>query len=200
MSGTLTEAPTEPDDIPDLGPASHKLRRDLVAAGVVLLLLASTFGTFAYLGMLPGRGPLDPREELGISAGVNTHVGRAAAYTSLWIYNPSRVDATLDSVTPTADLPEVQVLEAWFPRPSQRCEAAAAIRPLSAPADCRLSVNGYVLPAGTPTGNGPRLIVVLQSNTPGKYRSSGFDIRYHVGPFSYTTTYHDGFVMVAAPG
>ena len=46
-------------------------------------------------------------------------------------------------------------------------------------------------------GGRSRVIVVLEPSQPGTYRSSGFDLHYHVGPIHYTTTYGDGFVIHA---
>jgi len=170
------------------------LRPALFTSIAFLTLIASALGALAFLGMLPGVGPMDPRQELGGTAIMNAEVGRPIAYTALWVYNPSRVDATIDDVVPIGDSP-IEVVSVWLPAPTHDCGNAAVPHPLAAPEHCRISADGYVLPAGTPTGNGPRLVVVLRADHAGVYRSRGFDIHYHVGPISYTTTYNAGMVL-----
>lgn len=165
---------------------------------VVTLVGGAALGTFLWLGILPWRGPLSngPYQPFGVSEGIGIRVGEPVGYTSLWVYNPSRVDVTLDDVAPVGDLLGLRVVDAWFPAPAQRCLRAAifaGIRP--APDVCRIPAQGFVIPAHTTQGEGLRLIVDLEAHRPGVYRSGGFDLRYHVGPLHFTSTYGNGFVL-----
>jgi hypothetical protein len=41
-------------------------------------------------------------------------------------------------------------------------------------------------------------VVELRPLRAGTFTSPGFNLRYHVGPMHYTTTYADGFVLHAS--
>jgi hypothetical protein len=66
------------------------------------------------------------------------------------------------------------------------------------PADCKIPIDGYLLPAGTAIGQGPRLVIVLEATRPGAYASTGFVLHYHVGPINYSTTYGTEVVVHAS--
>ena len=183
---------------------NHRPRRWrwLIWLVAVLVLVGALVGGLAWLGMLPSRGPMyeGPYQAGGVTAGMNVRAGRPIGYSSLWVYNPSRVDVTLDSIEPVAGDANVRVVEAWLPVDTPRCQGAAVsatVKP--APDRCKLPIDGYVLPRGTPLGQGPRLVVVLQANKPGTYRSGGFAIHYHMGPIHYTSLYSNGFVLHVRP-
>ena len=132
---------------------------------------------------------------------MRTQVGRPASYTALWIYNPSRVNVTLDTIEPIDPQPQIRVVGAWIPRDTPRCQAAALRADIRrAPPSCKVPIDGYVLPARTPIGQGPRLVVELEAAQVGTYGSGGFAIDYHVGPISYTSLYSNGYTIhVRAP-
>jgi hypothetical protein len=141
--------------------------------------------------MYPG-----PYQANGIVAGMNVRAGRSIGYSTLWVYNPSRVNVTLDSIEPVDASPNVRVVEAWLPVDTPRCQRAAvesSVKP--APSTCKVPVDGFVLSSGTAVGQGPRLVVELQGDKRGTYRAGGFAIHYHVGLIHYTTLYSNGFTL-----
>ena len=173
-------------------------RRRIVLLVIVAVLAIASMGVLAWLGMLPSRGPMypGPYQANGIVAGMNVRAGRPIGYSTLWVYNPSRVDVTLDSVEPIDGSSNVHVVEAWLPVDTPSCQRAAVEstnRP--APSRCKIPIDGYVVPSGTPVGQGPRLVVELQAQDRGTYRAGGFAIHYHVGPIHYTTLYSNGFKL-----
>lgn len=191
-------SPSLDPSAPGMTPRTRRSLHTAVTAAVIVALVGSSVWFGAYIGVLPWRGPLEQGRDTGW-ARLNFHarVGSNAAYTLLSLANPSHVDVTIDSVTPTAPLPNLQVVEAWFPEPATPCSRAATgpESALAAPSDCRVPAHGYVLPADTSAAGVPRFVVVLKADAPGRYVSKGFDIHYHVGPISYTTTVRSGFVM-----
>lgn len=205
--GTATQvsAPPEPGT-PQATGTGDRRRRGIVATVVCAILVAvvsSGLGTLAWFGMLPWRGPLTESgyQPNGSITGMHIEPDTPRAFTDLWVYNTSRVDATLDGIRPIADLPYVHVTDAWFPADSHRCRVAALkafVR--ETPADCKVPVSGYVMPAGTTSAEAPRLVVVLEADRPGTFRSPGFNVRYHVGPISYTSSYGEGFVLWVGRG
>ena len=145
--------------------------------------------------MLPWNAPIDPGDAGDILSFHGIAVGERGPDGALWVYNPSRVDVTLDSVSlAQRDAQGLKVVDAWLPVPTQRCINQAA-DPSNAPGACHRPMEGYRVPAGTPLGNGPRLVVVLEAERPGRYLSPGFVIHYHVGLLHYSTTYNNGLVL-----
>jgi hypothetical protein len=169
----------------------------LIALGVAALCGMSA-AVIAWLGMLPSRGPMypGPYQADGIVAGMTVPAGQPVGNSYLWVYNPSRVDVTLDSIEPVDPTPDMRVVGAWLPVDTPWCQRAALESSVkSAPSRCQVPVDGYILPSGTPVGQGPRLVVELQANERGTYRAGGFAIHYHVGPIHYTTLYSNGLIL-----
>ena len=153
-----------------------------------------------WYGMLPWHGPMSGGSDqvAGVTATVDTQVGHRVSYASMWVYNPSRVAVTLDSVAPVVGDGGLRVVDAWLPADHPICRHLAARWKGVVPDSCKVPLEGYVVPSHTPIGNGPRVVVELRPTHPGTYTSPGFNVRYHVGPMHYTTTYADGFVLHAS--
>jgi len=178
-----------------LDPPHHHWRGWLTALGVLLMLLAVAGLALNWFGMLPWHGPMSQGDPGGVTATLRTEVKHTVSYASLWVYNPSRVGVVLDDVQPVNGDPALRVVNAWIPADRPACQDAATRWNASAPKDCKIPAEGFVLPSHTPVGNGPRLVVELKPMRAGTFRSPGFDIHYHVGPIHYTVTYADGFLL-----
>lgn len=171
----------------------------LTALAIVLGAVVVAGLALNVLGMLPWRGPLstsDARSN-GVSATFDVRAGDRIAYP-LFISNPSRVGVVLDSIEPIDATPGMHVDAAWLFVDTQRCRTQSPNFPSGVPAACRLAIADQTI-AGHQYGSaGSRVIVVLQPSEAGTYRASGFDVRYHVGPIRYTTTFGDGYVIHAS--
>jgi hypothetical protein len=195
---TLTPPPVLDQRL--LEPRRHHPRGWLMAAGVVATVTLVAALALNWYGMLPWHGPMSGGLDQvgGVNATVNTQAGHKVSYASLWVYNPSRVAVTLDSVAPVVGDGGLKVVDAWLPADHPICQRLAARWKGVVPDSCKVSLEGYVIPSHTPIGNGPRLVVELRPTHPGTYTSPGFNVRYHVGPIHYTTTYAGGFVLHAS--
>jgi hypothetical protein len=183
-----------------LEPPRHHWRGWLVAVAIVLSIAVVAGVALAFLGMLPWRGPLSTGDAPlgGVSATFDVEAGDRISYPLLFVSNRSRVGVVLDSVTPVDGTPDVSVRDAWLFVDTARCRARSVSFPYGVPDDCRIPVAGAAL-AGHQYGDvGSRLILVLQPTQPGTYRVDGFDVRYHVGPIHYTTTFGDGYLIHAS--
>jgi hypothetical protein len=184
-----------------LEPRRHHWRGWLTVLAVVatVAVIAGVVGNF--LGMLPWRGPLSTGDARfnGVSTSFEVEAGSPAAYPLLFLSNPSRVGVVLDSVQPVDATPGVHVKDAWLFVDTPRCHRLAPAFPNDVPQECRTPMAGYRLPGHQYNGAGTRVIVVLEPMQPGTYRTSGFDVHYHVGPIHYTTTFADGYVVQATP-
>jgi len=184
-----------------LEPRRHHWRGWLTALAVLLTVLVLAGLALGWLGMLPWHGPLTTGETHlnGVSGTFEVQAGERIAYPLLFVSNRSRVGVVLDSIDAVDATPGVRIVDAWLFVDTPRCRQRSATFPDDVPAECRIPMAGYGLP-GHQYGNvGSRVIVVLIPTQPGTYRASGFDVRYHVGPIHYTTTFGDGYVIHASP-
>jgi len=182
-----------------LEPPRHHWRGWLVALAILLAMLAVAGLVLNWFGMLPWRGPMStPIDQMGgITETFDVAAGRDVAYT-LYISNPSRVGVVLDSVEPVDASPGVHVEDAWFFVSSPRCRRLNVHFPYGVSRGCRAALQGHVLAARETDPNQLRVIVMLRPMTANVYRSSGFDVHYHVGPMHYTTTFSDAYVIHAS--
>jgi len=179
----------------------HHWRGWLIAlvVGLCVVLLAGLVLNF--LGLLPWRGPLSTADARldGVSTSFEVEAGTPVAYPLLFVSNRSRVGVVLDSVQPVDATPGVRVKDAWLFVDTPRCHRLAPNFPNDVPQECRTPMAGYALPGHQYGDAGSRVIVVLEPMQPGTYRTSGFDVQYHVGPIHYTTTFAGGYVIQATP-
>ena len=199
MASPTTLTPPPQLDQRLLEPPRRHWRGWLIALAVLLSVIVLAGLALNWFGMFPWHGPMSGGLDQvgGVTATVRTETKHPISYASLWVYNPSRVNVVLDGVEPVSGDAAVRVVDAWIPVDRPVCRAAAMGWRADAPDSCKIPVAGYVLPSHTPIGNGPRLVVELRPKQPGTYRSPGFNIHYHVGPIHYTTTYADGYVLIA---
>lgn len=183
-----------------LEPPRHHWRGWLIALAAALAVLLVAGGALAFLGMLPWRGPLSTGAGPlgGVTATFEVEAGDRIAYPLLFVANRSRIGVVLDSVVPIGGTPEVRVRDAWLFVDTERCRARSPSFPYGVPQACRIPLAGAALPGHQYGDVGSRIIVMLQPTQPGTYRVDGFDVRYHVGPIDYTTTFGDGYVIHAA--
>ena len=178
----------------------HHPRGWIIGAAVVATVALFAGLTLNWYGMLPWHGPMSGGLDQvgGVTATVATQAGHKVSYASMWVYNPSRVAVTLDSVEPVVANDGLRVVDAWLPAGHPICRRLAARWKGVVPDSCKVPLEGYMIPSHTAIGNGPRLVVELRPLHAGTFTSPGFNLRYHVGPMHYTTTYADGFVLHAS--
>jgi hypothetical protein len=177
----------------------HHGRGWLITLAVVLSAVLLAGLTLNWFGMLPWRGPMSaPDDQMGgVTETFDVPARHQVAYT-LFIANPSRTSVVLDSVEPAGASPALDVTDAWFFVSTPRCRRISTDFPYGVSRDCRTPVQGHTLPEHETAGNAVRVIVMLRPTAAQIYRSSGFDVHYHVGPIHYTTTFTDRYVIHAS--
>ena len=88
-----------------------------IGAAVVATVALFAGLTLNWYGMLPWHGPMSGGLDQvgGVTATVATQAGHKVSYASMWVYNPSRVAVTLDSVEPVVANDGLRVVDAWLP-------------------------------------------------------------------------------------
>lgn len=202
MASPTTLTPPPELDQRLLEPRRHHWRGWFIALAVALCVAVLGGLVLDWLALLPWRGPLSASApQLNtVSTTFDTVAGERIAYPLLSVADSSRIGIVLDSVQPVDATPGVHVKDAWLFVDTPRCQRLAPNFPAGVPQECRAPMAGYPLPGHQYGNTGTRVIVVLEASEPGTYRASGFDVRYHVGPIHYTTTFGDGYVIqVSAP-
>jgi len=182
-----------------LEPRRYHWRGWLTALAILLTVLLLAGLSLSFVGMLPWRGPLSSSDQQpnGVIATFQVQAGDRIPYQLPRLANPSRVGVVLDSIDLVDPTPGVHIHDVWLFADTPRCRNQTPRFPYAVPVACRTPIAGFALAGHQDASVGSRVIVVLQPSQPGTYRSSGFDLHYHVGPIHYTTTYGDGFVIHA---